>query len=511
MKQVTRENGPRLMARLDRVYAGYNRKMVFSGLSLSLFFNEHLALIGANGAGKSTLLALLQGSLRPVQDLPDAQNPGKVFWCFTGGEDPSALTALEHARLVSPAGQRRYLKHASNLNGKDILLSGLSNSFMPYGPASEQDSLRCGNLARACEAFPLLSQPVRAMSQGELRLCLILRAVMSRTALLLLDEPFDGLDEKARRKVLLSLEVAAQDGATLVISAHRKADIPPFVAEALLVRKGGITRHSIARLPPPYGAFGPEIPPLPAGRKTPPLRFDGASIRTAGQPALLRVKNACVFIEHTPVLHNINWVIRQGEQWLVSGPNGAGKSTLLRLLYGDENAALGGSVSWRGRKRIGLEELRRHAGYVSDRLQDLYDYDLSAEDVVISGLRGSIGLYGEPVPAEAGLARVWLERMGAADLAGVPFHSLSSGNARRVILARALAGSPSVLILDEPCSGLDPEGRGRFLSILPELAARGASLIYVSHRDEPIDPLFTHELRLDKGRVIYAGRRKSRS
>jgi molybdate transport system ATP-binding protein len=492
------------MARLDRVYAGYNREMVFSDLCLSLFFNEHLALVGANGAGKSTLLSLLQGSLRPVQGLPDAQNPGKIFWCFTGREDSSALTALEHTRLVSPAGQRRYLKHGSGLSGEDILLSGLSNSFMPYGPAPEQDLRRCGDLARACAALPLLSQTVQAMSQGELRLCLILRAVMSRPALLLLDEPFDGLDEKARSRVLLSLEIAAQDGATLVISAHRKADIPPFVPEALLVRKGVITRHAITRLPPPYRDFGTEVPPLSTGQAAP--RFAGAAVRAAG--ALLRVRNACVFIEHTPVLHNINWVIRQGEQWLVSGPNGAGKSTLLRLLYGDENAAFGGSVSWRGRKRIGLEELRRHAGYVSDRLQDLYDYDLSAEDVVVSGLRGSIGLYGEPGPAEAGLARAWLERMGAADLAKAPFHSLSSGNARRVILARAMAGSPAVLILDEPCSGLDPEGRDRFLAILPELAARGTSLIYVSHRDEPVDPLFTHELRLDKGRVISAGRRK---
>jgi molybdate transport system ATP-binding protein len=495
------------MARLDRVYAGYNRKMVFSDLSLSLFFNEHLALVGANGAGKSTLLSLLQGSLRPVQDLPDAQNPGKIFWCFAGREDPSALTALEHARLVSPALQRRYLKHGSELNGKDILLSGPSNSFMPYGPAPEQDLLRCGNLARACGALPLLSQTVRAMSQGELRLCLILRAVMSKPALLLLDEPFDGLDEKARSKVLLSLEFAAQDGATLVISAHLKADIPPFVPEALLVRKGNITRHALAQLPPPYRTFGTAIQCPPAGEAALPHRSGGAAVRASRRPALLRVKNACVFIEHTPVLHNINWVIRQGEQWLVSGPNGAGKSTLLRLLYGDENVALGGSVSWHGRKRIGLEELRRHTGYVSDRLQDLYDYDLSAEDVVVSGLRGSIGLYGETDPAEAGLARTWLDRMGVAYLGEAPFHGLSSGNARRVILARALAGSPSVLILDEPCSGLDPEGRDRFLGLLPKLAAGGTSLIYVSHRDEPVDPLFTHELRLDAGRVIYAGRR----
>jgi molybdate transport system ATP-binding protein len=145
-------------------------------------------------------------------------------------------------------------------------------------------------------------------------------------------------------------------------------------------------------------------------------------------------------------------------------------------------------------------------GYVSDQFQDLYAYDLNAEETVISGLRGSIGLYGEILPDERERARFRLERMGVLHAAESPLYSLSTGNARRVMLARALAASPSVLLLDEPCSGLDAEGRALFFDNLRELARHGVTLICVSHHGDRMD-LFTHELRLEKGQVLFAGPR----
>ncbi|MDR0827954.1 MAG: ATP-binding cassette domain-containing protein [Desulfovibrio sp.] len=515
------QNPSALMVNLDRVCAGFGRKMVFYDLSLRLFFKEHLALVGANGAGKSTLLALLQGNLRPVQDLPDRENPGKIYWHFSGEADASALSALECARLVSPAGQRHYLKYGPDMDGGEIILSGLHNSFMPYSDPTTKDLRRRSSLASAAGALPLLSAQTRSMSQGELRLCLILRALMGKPALLLLDEPFDGLDAQARDRVAHSLDIAVSEDATLLVSAHRLTDIPPFIREALLAREGRVSRHSLSALPPPYQktAHQPEdvngtvrqaqrrSEVADPTRRTSPAASPLLQDILARRSPLLRLHKVRVFIERKLILRDIDWIIQPGEQWLVSGRNGAGKSTLLRLLYGDENAALGGTLSWCGRKRIGLEDLRQGVGYVSDRLQDLYDYDLCAEDIVISGLRGSIGLYREVEEEERGLARAWLERMGAVDLAAMPFHSLSSGNARRVILARALAGSPPVLLLDEPCSGLDPNGRNHFLGILPELAVRGVCLIYVSHQNDPVDSIFTHELHLDKGQVVYAGKR----
>lgn len=216
-----------------------------------------------------------------------------------------------------------------------------------------------------------------------------------------------------------------------------------------------------------------------------------------------------VFIDRRKVLSDISWTVLPGEQWLISGRNGSGKSTLLRLLYGEEFAAFGGSLLWNGAPRPGLEELRARVGFVSDRLHDRYEYDLPADEVVISGLRGSVGLYHTPEPEERELARTWLRRLGLQDIAGRPFHSLSGGTARRVLLARALASSPPVLLLDEPCSGLDAAGRDLFFQALEELAASGISLFYVSHLQEEAGSLFTHELRLEQGRIAFAGERRA--
>jgi molybdate transport system ATP-binding protein len=515
------------MARLERVHIGFRRKSVFADLSLELRFGEHLALVGANGSGKSTLLSLLHGDLRPAQDLPDRAEPGKLSWYFEGVADPSPLTAREYARLVSPALQRRLVRLGAPVTGREIILSGLDNALSPYGATPTEHDGRASDLAEAVGAAQIPSLRLPAMSRGMLRLCLILRALVGRPRLLLLDEPFDGLDAEARRAVARSLEFAAAS-CTIIVSAHRNEDIPLFIREALVLRDGRVVRRALCpaapavreeSLSPDAAIFGHAETGEPAVREDgfPPAArepfraaFSDLFVRSATtrRAPLLRLEHVNVFIEGDKVLHDVHWTILSGEQWLLSGTNGSGKSTLLRLLYGDEQAALGSSVSWYGGKRPGLEELRRSVGYVSDRLQDLYAYDLSAEDTVISGLRGSIGLYGETKQDERECARFWLERMGMLYAADIPLYSLSTGNARRVMLAGALAGSPPVLLLDEPCSGLDPEGRALFFNNLRETAQRGVCLICVSHHGDQTG-LFTHELRLEKGRVLSAGPRSA--
>ncbi len=503
---------------------------VFSGLHLCLHKGEHLALLGPNGAGKTTLLRLLQAELRPAQlsspspassgaaAFSAASSPvreeGRMAWGFEGVPDTSALSARTHVRLVSPGQQRNYVRQGWNISGEEIILSGLDNAVMVYGEVDARHYEAAVRLAEEANASHLLGVQAPAMSQGQLRLVLLLRALMSAPGLLLLDEPFDGLDAVAREDITRCIALAARRGSTVLLTAHRPEDIPGFIREALVLRNGTLSRHSVGALPQLFiQAEHTHNETVFADRGTygdtrPSAREHAASpAATAAEPPLLRLAHVDVFIERRQVLFDINWVVWPGEQWLVSGRNGAGKSTLLRLLYGEEFAAYGGEVLWRGRERPPLEELRAQVGYVSDRLQDAYDYDLHAEDVVISGLRGSIGLYHEPGEDERALARVWLERLGVGHVAGVPFHSLSSGTARRVLLARALAGAPPVLLLDEPCSGLDPESRALFLAALPHLAARGVSIIHVTHHAGDRSELFTHELILEDGRVVSEGPR----
>ncbi|MDL2279388.1 ATP-binding cassette domain-containing protein [Desulfovibrio sp. OttesenSCG-928-G11] len=512
------------LLRLNQVDAAYGgRPPVLRGLCLEIAAGGHLAVTGPNGCGKSTLLRLLQGELRPVQ-LPGGASAGSVAWFFAGHEERSPLAAREHARLVSPRQQRLWVRKRPGLDGESVLLSGLDNSDLFYGRATDAQRGQARKLVRSLDREPgaderaaqLLALKVGAMSQGQMRLALILRALMGRPRLLLLDEPFDGLDSPARAAVFKALELAAGQGATLVLSAHREEDIPPFITKRLRLEKGRIapgdqlkTEATIcsARHPAPADQARRLCPadqsPCLAGSQAPLQTRPPAPAGNA--PPLLELRQVDVFIEGRKTLHDINWIVRDKERWLISGPNGAGKSALLRLVYGDEFAAFGGHYLWRGQPRPGLAELRAETGLVSDRLQDGYAYDLCALEMVISGLRGSIGLYAAADENEEDLAMAWLEHFGAGHLAASPFFDLSSGNARRVLLARALAAAPQTLLLDEPCSGLDAQGRDMFFKALRALIKKGVTLLYVSHRAEDARSLFTHELRLEKGRVITAG------
>lgn len=501
---------PACLVRLDRVTMRFGRNTVFSDLSLCLRRGERLALLGANGTGKSTLLRLIQGDLRPGQDaasLHDSAAPGRIFWNFEGKEEPFALTALKHARLVSPGQQRNYVRRGWNVTGEEIVLSGLDNAAMLQGELSGRHYVRAAELADAAGAGHIMGMSAPAMSQGQLRLVLLLRALMSKPSLLLLDEPFDGLDAASREQITRCIALAGEGGGALIVSAHREEDIPPFVTGALLLRDGRLERTAPPTRPCPAE---PVSLSLPASFRPTPSEAGLCAENLSTQAApLVELEHVDVFTNRQQVLFDINWIIRPGEQWILSGGNGAGKSTLLRLLYGEEFAAYGGTLRWRGGPRPSLEDLHASVGYVSDRLQYAYDYDISAEDVVISGLRGSIGLYHEPDESERALARDWLERMGLAASGGKSFHSLSSGTARRVLLARALAASPPLLLLDEPCSGLDALSRELFLNALPVLAGKGVTIVHVTHHEQDKSALFTRELRLDKGRIVFTGERTS--
>lgn len=520
------------LVRFDEVSAGFGDFLVFSGLSLSLYAGEHLALLGPNGAGKSTFMRLLQGELRPAQYIsPSARHsridrPGCILFGFEGTQDTSALAAKKHVRMVSPAQQRMYVRQGWKITGEEILLSGLDNAAMVYGEISSRHYERAATLAEATGATHLLSMPAPAMSQGQLRLALILRALISRPTLLLLDEPFDGLDEPAREHVNRAISLAMKRG-TVLVSAHRREDIPPGISQALLLEHGTIRHVPVEEA----GGCNAEIPEAARSAQAAPDAKRGAtSLGTAldaspppapapfadtpfarrllsGAAPLLRLEHIDVFINRDKVLSDICWTVNPGEQWIVSGRNGSGKSTLLRLLYGEEFSAYGGTLTWCGEPRPSLDNLRRGVGYVSDRLQDVYDQDVCALDVVVSGFSGHIGLHHEPSPKERMLARFWLGRMGLDSVADANFHSLSSGVMRRVLLARALAGSPPVLLLDEPLSGLDKTGRRLFLDSLPELVRQGVHIIYVSHHEEDKSAFFSHELRLEQGRVVHAGPR----
>jgi iron complex transport system ATP-binding protein len=222
---------------------------------------------------------------------------------------------------------------------------------------------------------------------------------------------------------------------------------------------------------------------------------------------LLQLRNATVVRDGRTILHVDDLAISSGEHVAVLGPNGSGKSTLIGLMTRDVRPlarAEGPSVLLAGRERWDLMEARRLLGVVSNALQEDYADDVSVEDVVLSGFFGSVGLYRTtPVTTSMrDLTTVLLAELGIAELSKRAFGTLSTGEARRALIARALVSDPATLVLDEPCDGLDPRAMWSFLRTLRRLATPERGLVLVTHHVDDIIPEVDRVIMLRDGRVI---------
>jgi iron complex transport system ATP-binding protein len=218
----------------------------------------------------------------------------------------------------------------------------------------------------------------------------------------------------------------------------------------------------------------------------------------------LRVEREAVILE------SIDWRVEQGQHWALLGANGSGKTSLLRALTGylpptaGEIRVLGetyGRFDWRA--------LRTRIGLVSSSVHQMMDDNETALKAVVSGRYAQIGYWGEMRPGDRRAAATILRRIEARALSDRPWRFLSQGERQRVLIGRALIASPRLLILDEPCAGLDPVAREHFLQFLGRLArARGApTMVLVTHHVEEIVAIFSHVLVLKAGRLLAAGSR----
>ena len=212
------------------------------------------------------------------------------------------------------------------------------------------------------------------------------------------------------------------------------------------------------------------------------------------------------------ILDSISWTVQPGEHWAILGPNGSGKTTLLRIASGYLWPNGGGEVFRKGETLTYLPELRKSIGWVSGSLINQIPFEEPALDTVVSGKFAQIGYlggnWGQASKADFAAARRYLRELDCSYLAQQPFGTLSQGEQQKVLIARSRMTKPYLIILDEPCAGMDPGARESFLKSLRRLSGlkRVPALIYVTHHIEEILPMFRRTLVLRHGRILYAGK-----
>jgi molybdate transport system ATP-binding protein len=366
----------------------------------------------------------------------------------------------------------------------------------------------------------LLGRKVIHLSNGEGRKILLARALMQAPRLLILDDPFGGLDRDSREALREGLEtiLADETGPTLILVSPRTEEIPSDITHIAVVEKSALVRTMSRE---DQGAEGLLRPSAKASHQKalaasfpPPMSARPTAVHAANANPLISLTNVTIRYGETVVLRDVDWTLNEGENWAVLGPNGAGKTALLSLILGDNLQCYSNDVRIFGRRRGTGEsvwDVKANLGYVSPDIQALYPPETPCLSVVLSGFFDSIGLHAACSTAQERHAHNWMRCLGLASLGHLRFGDLSLGQQRLVLLARALVKDPPLLVLDEPCQSLPPDSREVILGLLDRLCYHEAvSLVCVSHHQDEIPRAVSHVLHLADGEVTRVEQRHVR-
>jgi len=498
LKTAAMNNKP--LVSLKKITVRVRDRFLLEGTSWKIGKGENWAVLGPNGAGKSSLVRAL------MEDVPVVR--GSVVRHDRAIRSAIGYVSFElHERLISWEEEKDHARYFSgNPEGFETALETILS-----GPSRIPEAAVLDRAAGLLGIRHLLDRGIRFLSTGEMRKVLLARALVSSPRLLILDEPFGGLDAPSRRQFEEGIRRLIREGLQIILVTNRMEEIPAAVSHVLCLKDGRVLcrgrkedvldRETLERL------FGRA---RPASFSTSKNRNTGA-VRTRGETEILvDLRNVTVRYDDVVVLRGLNWTMRRGENWAILGPNGSGKTTLLGLISGDNAQAYANEIRLFGRRKGSGEsvwEIKSRIGIVSSEGQVRYRRSIPVRDVVASGFFDSVGLYRDPGPKRRRQAREWMERLDIQHLADRIFDRLSYGERRKVLLARAMVKSPLLLILDEPCEGLDPSSRSGLLSLIDRIGREGWShLIYVTHYEDEIPPSIGRILILKRNGTVSCGR-----
>lgn len=333
---------------------------------------------------------------------------------------------------------------------------------------------------------PLLDKYIITLSSGELRKFQLTKTLFSDPRLLIMDNPFIGLDAETRDQLRDLLKLLAEErDMEIMLVMSKTDDIPDFVTDIK------------------YFTEPQEVPPhvLPKAKYEAILSFPYTD-NDYDCHHVIDMKKVTIRYGERTILKDLDWTVCNGERWALSGQNGSGKSTLLSLVCADNPQSYACDITLFDRPRGSGEsiwDIKKHIGYVSPEMHRSYKRNLPAIRIVASGLMDSIGLYAIPNPKDYERCRWWLDIFGIGHLADTPFLQLSSGEQRLVLLARAFVKDPQLLILDEPLHGLDLWNRRLTKDIIEAFCQRkGKTMIMVTHYQEELPNVITNSLFLKK-------------
>ena len=497
---------------LDNTTVRLRDRLFLQDISWQMNSNEHWAILGPNGSGKTTFAKSLFGAVPVVR--------GHIIYNFSKEDRQNPTTLADAIGYVAPELHRDIIERedlkddfrefSGNINEittvKDIIL----NKWVESADGAQAQK-RLKAIAKKIGIEALLERNIRSLSTGEMNTALIAKALIKRPKLLILDEPFDGLDEPSCNALARIINDLMGGNMQVILITHRFAEMVPNITHVMLLRNGEIFKSgkkedifTAANIERVY-----EIDPQPVQNFPSKIGRTFTAAGKKGLPSseiLIEMKDVTVKYNRRRILDKFNWRAKKGQNWAILGPKGAGKSSVFSLVLGDNLQAYANDIYLFGKKRGSGEsiwDIKRQIGYISSDLQIRQHRNINAFDVVCSGFFDSNGLYKKCSPEEISIAGEWAHFLGVDELADQKFGRLSHGQRQLTLIARAMVKSPKILILDEPFQGLDIKNRTKILNIFEYIGGQTrTNLIYVPNQDEETLNCITHVLEMDRGRAV---------
>ncbi len=477
-------NTRKIVIELKNVTARVRNIPILPATSWKIETGCHWAVIGPNGSGKSTLVGILTGRVPVIKGHTLRPCP------------PAAIRSLSFEKADRLMAREEILDEARHFANRPDETTTVRD-LIQQAPAGKNiaDATR---MAQTMGIRHLLGSSIRNLSSGEFRKVLLARAMAGQPRLLILDEPYEGLDADAAKNLAQTLPAFMQSGTGIVLVTHQLGRISHHFSHVLCVKSGRVIEQG-----PREKILVPNKIDALYDHRRPRRQVSG--IKPAGSaPAtgreLICLRDTTVTYGDKVVLDRLNWTFCKEENWAVLGPNGSGKSTLVKLITGDHPQAYANDIRLFGRRRGSGEsiwEIKKHIGLISSELQIRYRKGIRVIEVIRSGFFDSIGLYRRCNGKQKDLADQWLVNIDLAAKRALPFDNLSYGEKRLVLLARAMVKTPRLLVMDEPCQGLDPENRKRILAIMEQICNLAAThLLFITHLPEEIPRAITRVLEL---------------
>jgi len=464
----------------------FGSNVVLKNLNFKINKNENWQIGGPSGTGKTTLAKIISGEIKNFEGNikinfdENSELKQKVVYVSNWYQ----FTNLEGDRNFYY--QQRYNKFAKN----DTL-----TVFAELNHFAQKEQLDFKNVEKYLEIFDFQNfkeQQLIELSSGEHKKLQLVKAFWLKPQILIIDQPYTGLDVKSRKNVNQIFENLTQEGITLLL-INNDDEVPSCINRFAEIKNGSfleLTHHSEI-------TKGEERTPkeLPYFLQKPPK---------TNAKEMVKLENVNVSYGEKKVLKNINWQLNEGERWLLQGPNGSGKSTLLSLLNGDHPQAYANEIYLFGKKRGSGEsiwDIKEKIGIISPELHWYYDLNANVAQTIASGFFDSMSLYQKLSFEQQQKLEQILHFFDLKDDKNKKLNTLSLGKQRLALLARTIVKNPELLILDEPCQGLDVQQTKYFNRVVDDLCKSGHTLIYVGHFESQLPESLSHKLILEKGEI----------